>query len=85
MKKLKNTIKLKSKQFKDFSIKRSKLERSINAMAIIDHSINRKIGQSVAPSGHVETLAKEENLANKFGINIPVYHLSDKGKQYRVS
>lgn len=53
-------------------------------MTIIDQSLNKRDNKSVVNPGRIESLANKENLSNKLGIYIPVYHLTDKRKEYRV-
>ncbi|CAI2362041.1 unnamed protein product [Moneuplotes crassus] len=83
MKKLKNTMRLKSKQFKDFPKAKEKSDankndfkttKSFNALALIDKCIkkNSKINNSEKQRHH------DRSLSQKFGINIPIYKLSEK-------
>ena len=77
IKAIKNTIKLKSKQF---SVKRSIIEKSFNAIEMINDWIKSKDIQSTSGTNYCDPLTNKASLSWKLGINIPVYHLSDKKK-----
>mmetsp|Transcript_23320 Transcript_23320/g.20701 ORF Transcript_23320/g.20701 Transcript_23320/m.20701 type:complete len:155 (-) Transcript_23320:905-1369(-) len=87
LKKLKNTIKLKSKQFKDFSMKKEDLNqakdfqttKSFNALSLIDKAMKKDFNIKARESKHHHW--KSKDLSQKLGVTIPVYKLTDQIRQ----
>lgn len=77
IKAIKNTIKLKSKQF---SVKRSIIEKSFNALEMINQWIKNREFHDTVGLNYWDPISNKTSLSWKLGINIPVYHLSDKKK-----
>ncbi|CAI2364574.1 unnamed protein product [Moneuplotes crassus] len=82
LKKLKNTIKLKSKHFKDFPSAKDKITdkkkdfktaKSFNALDLIDKCVKKDIQLKTVNSNNT----KDRSLSQKLGVKIPIYKLSE--------